>query len=184
MITSILIALTVIVALFLIVVARRPDEFRIARTVLTVAAPEAAFALVNDLHRWQEISPYVKYDPNAEYTFSGPGSGTGAALAWAGNNKIGEGRMTIIASHPYEFVRMNLQFFKPFKVSNTVEFTFESEGKQTKVTWSMFGRSRFMCKVMGLFMSMDKMCGSQFEEGLANLKAIAEAQTRNLQAIH
>jgi hypothetical protein len=41
-----------------------------------------------------------------------------------------------------------------------------------------------MCKAMGLFMNMDKMCGSQFEEGLANLKAIAEAQTHNLQAIH
>jgi hypothetical protein len=184
MIIPILIALAVIAALFVIAVARRPDEFRIARSILTVAAPEAVFAQVNDLHRWQEMSPYVKCDPDAQYTFSGPSSGTGAALAWAGNNKIGEGRMTIIANRPYEFIRMNLEFFKPFKVSNTVEFAFESEGEQTKVTWSMFGRSRFMCKAMGLFMNMDKMCGSQFEEGLANLKAIAEAQTHNLQAIH
>jgi Polyketide cyclase / dehydrase and lipid transport len=184
MIIPIVTALAVVAAFSVILVARRPDAFRIARSILTIAPPEVAFAQVNDLHRWQEISPYAKYDSAAEYAFSGPNSGTGATLAWAGNNKIGEGRMTIIASRPYEFVRMNLKFFKPFKASHTAEFTFESEGEQTKVTWSMFGRSRFMCKAMGLFMNMDKMIGSQFEEGLANLKAIAEAQIENLQAVH
>ena len=184
MILPILTTLAAAVAGALIVLIRRPDHFRIARSIVIAAPPESAFAQVNDLQRWQEVSPYTKLDPAAEYTCSGPQSGTGATLAWAGNNKIGEGRMTIIASCPHEFVRMNLKFFKPFKASNTVEFTFEREAEQTKVTWSMFGRSGFMCKAMGLFFNMDKMCGSQFEEGLANLKAIAEGQTDNLQAAH
>jgi len=35
-----------------------------------------------------------------------------------------------------------------------------------------------MCKAIGLFMNMDKMCGSQFEEGLANMKSIAETEAR------
>ena len=30
-------------------------------------------------------------------------------------------------------------------------------------------------KAMGLFMSMDKMCGDSFEKGLADMKAIVEA---------
>jgi hypothetical protein len=34
-----------------------------------------------------------------------------------------------------------------------------------------------MSKVMGLFFSMDKLVGPQFEEGLANLKRLAESQT-------
>ena len=38
----------------------------------------------------------------------------------------------------------------------------------------MFGTNKFVCKAMGLFMNMDKMCGTQFEEGLANMKRIAE----------
>ncbi len=183
MITPILIAVAALVSGFALVIARRPDEFRIARSILIHAAPEAAFAQVNDLHRWQEMSPYAKYDPAAEYTFSGPRSGAGASLAWTGNNKVGEGRMTIIASCPPELVRMNLEFFKPFKVNNTAEFTFETVGADTKVTWSMFGTSRFLCKAMGLFMNMDKMCGSQFEEGLANMKEIAEAQSQPLQPV-
>lgn len=184
MILPILTTLAVAVSGAVIVIIRRPDHFRIARNILIAAPPEAAFAQVNDLQRWQEVSPYTKLDPAAEYTYSGPRSGTGATLAWTGNNKIGEGRMTIIASCPHEFVRMNLKFVKPFKASHTVEFTFEREGEQTKVTWSMFGRSGFICKAMGLFFNMDKMCGAKFEEGLDSLKAVAEAQTDNLQAVH
>lgn len=34
----------------------------------------------------------------------------------------------------------------------------------------------FFTKVMGLFMSMDKMCGDSFEKGLADFKAILESQ--------
>ena len=175
MIINIIIAVAVIVALFVIVVASRPSNFRISRSVNISAPPEAAFEQVNDLHRWQEMSPYAKLDPAAIYTFDGPPAGTGASLAWTGNSRVGEGRMTITHSRPNELVRMNLAFLKPFKATNTVEFTFEREGEQTKATWSMFGKSKFMCKAMGLVMNMDKMCGSQFEEGLANMKRIAEA---------
>ena len=33
----------------------------------------------------------------------------------------------------------------------------------------------FITKAMGLFMSMDKICGDSFEKGLADMKAIVEA---------
>lgn len=175
MIINILIALAAILAVFAIVVALRPDDFRIARSTNISAPVEAAFEQVNDLHRWQEMSPYAKLDPAGKYTYTGPQAGIGASLAWVGNSKVGEGRMTIIDSRPNELVRMKLEFLKPFKVTNTAEFTFEPGDDQTRVTWSMFGKSKFMCKAMGLFMNMDKMCGTQFEEGLANMKTIAEA---------
>ncbi len=179
MIISILIALAVVVALFVIVVVLRPDHFRITRSTSIFAPSETAFAQVNDLHKWQEMSPYAKLDPTAKYTFGGPQTGTGATLAWTGNSKVGEGRMTIIEIRPNELVRMKLEFLKPFQVTNTAEFAFKEEGDQTKVTWSMFGKSKFMCKAIGLFMNMDKMCGSQFEEGLANMKSIAEAEAQD-----
>jgi hypothetical protein len=83
--------------------------------------------------------------------------------------------MAVVESIPDQLVRMRLEFLKPFKATNTVEFTFQPEADHTRVTWSMSGRSGFMCKAFGMFMNMDKMCGSQFEEGLANMKRIAEA---------
>ena len=45
----------------------------------------------------------------------------------------------------------------------------------TQVTWSMYGPSTFLSKIMGLFFSMDKMVGTDFESGLANMKEIAES---------
>ena len=39
----------------------------------------------------------------------------------------------------------------------------------------MHGPVPYMAKIMQLFFSMEKMVGGSFEEGLANLKAAAEA---------
>jgi hypothetical protein len=43
------------------------------------------------------------------------------------------------------------------------------------VTWSMSGTNNFIAKAIGLFMSMDKMIGAQFDKGLARLGSVVEA---------
>jgi hypothetical protein len=86
--------------------------------------------------------------------------------------------MTIIESRPSELIRVKLEFFKPFAATNTAEFTFKPEGDQTVVTWSMFGEKNFMAKAIHLFVSMDRMIGGQFEKGLADMKAVAEATAK------
>jgi hypothetical protein len=40
----------------------------------------------------------------------------------------------------------------------------------------MDGQTNFMLKAVGLFSSMDKMVGPDFERGLAQLKSVAEAK--------
>jgi hypothetical protein len=42
----------------------------------------------------------------------------------------------------------------------------------------MEGRNNFMAKAIHLVMNMDKMIGGQFEKGLAQMKAVAEAAPR------
>jgi hypothetical protein len=49
-----------------------------------------------------------------------------------------------------------------------------SKGDSTNVTWSVYSPSAYMAKVIGVFASMDKMIGEEFETGLANMKAVAE----------
>jgi hypothetical protein len=178
MIAKILIALAVLIVVFLIVAAFQPEDFRVERSI-TISAPAAlAFDQVNDLHKWQEMSPYAKLDLATKYTFTGPSAGPDAALAWVGNSKVGEGKMTITESRPNELVKMRLDFEKPFKSTCEAEFTFKPAGDQTTVMWGMSGKKIFVTKAMGLIMSMDKMVGGQFEEGLANLKTIAEAKAK------
>ena len=177
MLKIILIAVAAIVVLFPIIVSLRPSDFRVTRTGRISAPIGVVFGNVNDLHKWEAWSPWAKMDPNAKNTYEGPFSGTGSSMAWAGNNKVGEGRMTITDSRPNEKIQFRLEFFKPFKATNTAEFTFKSEGEQTAVTWSMFGKNNFMGKAIGLFMNCDKMVGNQFEQGLANLNSISQQGT-------
>ena len=163
------------VIIFIIVVTKQPSEFSVTRTGAIAAPASAVFAQVNDLQKWETWSPWAKLDPDAKNSFEGPASGTGAIMRWAGNNKVGQGSMTIIESRPDEFIRFKLEFLKPFAATNTAEFTFNSGNDQTTVTWTMYGKNNFKSKAIGLIMNCEKMCGGQFEKGLANLKSVVEA---------
>ena len=44
----------------------------------------------------------------------------------------------------------------------------------TLVTWSMSGEKTFKAKAIGLVVSMDRMIGGQFEQGLTRMKSIVE----------
>ncbi|MES1168547.1 MAG: SRPBCC family protein, partial [Oleiharenicola lentus] len=123
----------VLVAVFLIVASRQPDELRVERRIVISAPAALPFEQVNDLHKWQEFSPYLKEDPAAKTTYEGPAAGVGAAFAWAGNMKVGEGRMTITESRPNELVRFKFEFFKPWYCTNTTDFAFRPSGAGTEV---------------------------------------------------
>lgn len=172
---TILIVFAAIIVAFLIVVALRPGEFRVARSITIAAAPEVVFPQVNELKKWEAWNPWGKIDPAMKFTYDGPPAGKGAAYSWIGNNDVGEGRMTITESRPNELIQFKLEFYKPMAGVSDAEFTFKPDGKQTVVTWAMTGKNNFIAKAFCLFMDMDKMVGGQFEKGLASLKAIAEA---------
>ena len=87
--------------------------------------------------------------------------------------------MTIVDSRPNEFVKILLEFLRPFVATNDTLFTFRPvSGGKTQVTWEMTGQKNFMFKAMHLLMSMDKMVGGDFEKGLASMKTLAEAQAK------
>ena len=178
MLKKILIAIAVIVVVFLIVVAMQPSEFRVTRNATMSAPAPAVFAQVNELKKWEAWSPWAKMDPAMKQTYEGPAAGVGAISSWAGNNAVGEGRMTITESRSNELVRFNLEFFKPMAGTSTAEFTFKPEGNRTSVTWSMTGQNNFIAKAVCLFMSMDKMLGGQFEQGLVQMKSVVEATSK------
>jgi uncharacterized protein YndB with AHSA1/START domain len=174
MFKTILIVVVVLIAAILVYAATTPDDFRVQRTTSIKASPEKIFALINDLHRWDSWSPWEKMDPAMHRTFSGATAGKGAVYAWQGNSKVGEGRMEIADASPPSRVTIKLDFIKPIEGHNTAAFTLDPKGDSTNVTWSMYGPSAYIAKVIGVFASMDKMIGKEFETGLANMKAVAE----------
>lgn len=176
---TILMVLAALLAIFLIIVATRPDEYRVSRTVTIAAPAPAIFDQINTPKNWEAWNPWGKVDPNMKLTYDGPASGVGASYAWVGNNQVGEGKMTVTESKPVELVRFRLDFYKPMAGTSDAEFTFKPDGDKTTVTWSMSGKNNFIAKAMCLFMDMDKMVGGQFEKGLADLKQVVETGNKN-----
>jgi hypothetical protein len=181
MLKKVVLVLGIVVVGLLAVIATRPDTFKVERSTVIAAPPPVAWNQVNDFHNWVAWSPWEKLDPNMKKTFDGPASGTGAIYSWVGNDKVGEGRMTILDSKPGERVVIKLEFLKPMEAASTTTFTFTSQGKTdkgeaTQVHWAMEGSNNFVAKAMQLFMSMDSMVGKDFEKGLAQLKTAAETE--------
>jgi uncharacterized protein YndB with AHSA1/START domain len=175
--TAILVVITVVVVavgILLALAASKPNTFRIERSASINAPPEKVFGLIDDFRQWRGWSPWDKIDPDLKRTYCGPASGLGAAYEWQGNNKVGQGRMEIVESARARRIAIKLDFLKPFEAHNIAEFTLEPQGGATHVTWVMRGPNLFMSKVMGTVMNIDRMVGGQFEQGLANMKALAE----------
>ena len=174
MLKKILIALVLLIAGFAAVVAMQPSEFHVERTATVAVPPASVFAHVDDLHKWEAWSPWAKLDPAAKVAYEGAPAGKGAGFTWSGNDKVGEGRMTIVESRPAELVDIKVDFTRPFAGSNSSTFTFKPEGDGTAVTWAMSGHQNFLEKAVCLVMNGKKMIGDQLDQGLAQLKNVAE----------
>ena len=174
--------LVVLVLLCLGFIGSRPSRMHVERSATMTAPSDVVFAQLDNFHHWAQWSPWEKLDPQMKTTFSGPDSGLGAIYEWSGNDKVGQGRMTITESTPSSKVAMKLEFLKPFQDVNTTTFTLDPAGPETKVTWAMDGTNSFMEKAVGLFMNMDKTIGGDFERGLGTLKTVAEAQAQSAAA--
>jgi len=177
MIKKALIAAVLLVAGLCAAASFQPDRYTVTRSATIAAPAEKLFGMVNDFHNWNSWSPWAKLDPNMKQPFDGSPMGVGAGYAWAGNDEVGEGRMTITESQPAERIRIKLAFLKPWESTSDTTFTFKQEGDKTAVSWEMTGENNFMSKLFGLLMGgMDKMIGPDFEKGLAQMKAGAESK--------
>lgn len=177
MIKKLLIVVVLAIAGFAGYVATLPDAYQLARSTVIAAPPETVFANLEDFRRWEAWSPWAKRDPTAKATFTGEPKGQGAVFGWAGNGDVGEGRMTITQSRPTTGLNIKLDFIKPFPNSSDVVFLLKPESGGTKVTWSMSGRQTFFEKaVCALFGGLERMVGPDYEQGLANLKAVSEGK--------
>ncbi|MCK9685192.1 SRPBCC family protein [Scleromatobacter humisilvae] len=178
---AVLLVLVIAIGALLGYANSRPDKFRLERSI-RIAAPILQVAeQIDDFHQWQKWSPWEHIDPTLQRTFSGADAGVGAVYEWTGTGKAGAGRMEIVEMRTGSaggLITIKLDFIKPFQASNTAEFLMTPTDAGTDLTWAMFGPSKFMTKLMGVFMDFDKIVGKDFEAGLAALKRNAEQAPR------
>lgn len=162
------ILLVVIISFFL------PRKVHVERSIEISGEPATAFALINNLQKWNQWSPWHKLDTNAKWTFSENVEGTGAWYTWASENKnVGNGKLTILESKPNELIKTQLDFEGMTPAYADYIFTPTENGY--KLTWTM--DSDMGMNPIGKFfgLMMDAMIGPDYEKGLKALKELAEA---------
>lgn len=149
-----------------------PAQAVVTRSIEIAAPPDKVFAIVGDLRRFNEFSPWADLDPDIKYTFEGPESGVGQKMNWTSDNAdVGNGSMTITKYEPPSFVETQLDFGMRGRPVASFDLVPTTAG--TNVTWT------FMSVLEGIpakwFGPMfDRWIGPDYERGLNKLKAVAE----------
>ena len=169
-----------LIVLIVVSLAFMSPQGHLERSVVINAEPAAIYQQVNNYKNFNSWSPWAALDPNTKYVYEGPDAGSGAKMSWVSENKnVGTGSQWIIESEENKRVKGGMNF-GDFEGNYTYEVALEPTEGGTKVTWhydsdvskaSMSGAAAG--KFFGLF--MDGMLGPSYEQGLANLKKLAES---------
>jgi len=174
--TTVLYIVAGLIFLILILALLAPKTYDVSRSITIEKPKKDVFQVLRSLKKQDEWSPWAKKDPDMKKEFKGVDGEEGSVSYWLGNKEVGEGEQEITKIIDGERIEGELRFMKPFKSQSDCYFITDEEAKdRTKVTWGFSGKNKFPMSIMMLFMSMDKMVGKDFEEGLSNLKTIMEA---------
>jgi uncharacterized protein YndB with AHSA1/START domain len=150
-----------------------PSAFEVRRTIEVKAASARVYDLVADPRLWAKWSAWSRRDPGMDVVFSGPPFGQGAKWSWKSRSQ-GNGSMEFVRVVPNERIDYALAFPDMGMKSGGV-WTFATAPGGTRVTWTNAGDVGGNPLKHYLAAMMDRMVGPDFDEGLHNLKALAEA---------
>ncbi|ARC56686.1 hypothetical protein AS850_06310 [Frondihabitans sp. 762G35] len=149
-------------------------EFSTVERSTVIAAPAASILPhLTDFSKWTAWSPWEGQDPEMKRSYAGTPGATGSTYAWNGNRKAGAGTMAVTHVDPHA-LDVDLHFTRPFKSTSAIRFDLEEADGSTTVVWSMRSPKTVQSRVMGVFLNMDTLIGTDFEKGLAKFKTVVE----------
>lgn len=169
-------------AVFLAWAARQPGTFAYSRSTIVKADAGAVFPLIADPVAFNTWNPFNK-DPSIRGVYSGPSRGPGARYTFE-SKRSGTGFMEILEEQPDRNLVARLVMTKPMACDNRVEFRLDPVADGTRVTWAMSGSMSCFGKVLNRVIDCERLCGAQFERGLATLKERVEPPaSRNVREV-
>jgi effector-binding domain-containing protein len=165
---GIILAVVIVIAVILVMVL--PTKYNVERSVTIDAPKNIVFGQVAKFENFIKWSPWSELDPNMTYEIIGSDGEVGAVYSWSGNDSVGTGSLTTI-SVTEERIEQKLDFTAPWEAHDLAYYEFEDTPGGIKVTWGLDGNLARPMNIMGLFMSMEDMIGSDYEKGLESLKS-------------
>lgn len=144
------------------------EEYSTQRSTLVKAPIDVVFTQVSHVKNWTKWGPWMK-DKTLKVQYGAITEGFNASYSWT-SEKSGNGILTIAQLEQNKSLHTNLNF--DGKLANGF-WKFEEQSDGVKVIWGFRGvANNYFERYFSLL--IDTMVGGMFEEGLANLKKVAE----------
>lgn len=171
---TLLIILLAVIALVVVLGLVGPRHSAVSRSTVVQAPVDVVYAHAGSLQRMDAWSPWHKRDPDIQVSYSSELGAVGQRSTWAGNAEVGKGEQEIIAMEPGKRVQVRIGFIEPFEAEALADLTMEPMGDSTRVTWAYASDNGFFQRIFLVFNDMDALIGPDFQQGLEQLRALAE----------
>lgn len=162
-----------LIVTLLVAAALMPKAYNVEKSIVIKKGAAGVMGYIGNLNYYSQWNPWQQTDPTSKGTITGNPMSAGHTYHWEGK-KIGVGELRFLSSDD-KHIHFDLEFFKPWKSKAKDNWLFEpwGDGGETKVTWQNSGNLPWpMARLMGPMIV--KNLGHQFEQGLGNLKKMAE----------
>jgi len=173
----------IIAVLVLLSVFVAPHGYKVERTLAIDAPAVTVFKYIQYWDNWQYWSPWAIKDTTMVVTLEGDDGTAGAAMLWEGDLNIsGKGKIINNGVVENAELKYQMEMYAPQAANSEGAFTLTEADGKVNISWTLSGKIGLIKNLMLLFSDMDKMIGKDFEEGLQNLKTVAEAEIADILA--
>ena len=151
-----------------------PAQWKVSRSIVINTQTESIYPWLVDVRNWKEWNSFSINDPDIAHSYPGTTLGVGAQDVWK-SKKFGDGNATITSADPSTGVGFDLRFARMPDQASPGAFEFVSVEGGTQVVYWVSGKHgrNPVHRIFGLFMG--GFLGKFFDESLANIKKLAEA---------
>lgn len=163
-----------VILLYVGLCALGPKNFDLVRSTEIDAPAPIVFNMINSFKQMDQWNAWSVEDTTNKVTYNHITSGVGAESTW--DSEVNDkGRQKIIESIPNQKIRTELEF-EGWDGLSHAEFNLSEESGKTNVSWAMESGDPlpFLFRGFALLSGMKKSIKRSYDDGLVNLKKIAE----------
>lgn len=171
---KILIGIAILIGLVLLIAAFTKKSYTIQREVVVARSPLDVYDYIRINKNQVDYNAWYKMDPATRIEVRGTDGEVGSVWAWD-SEITGKGEQKIMALTPGKRIEYEITFIKPFEGKAASSVTFKQlDSTQTNIVNTFSSSTPYPLNIMLLFMDMDKMIGTEIQNGLNNIKANLE----------
>jgi hypothetical protein len=174
--TRLILGMAFLAGIFAAVALGLPSHVTVSRSVVINAPESVIFPYLNNLHQFENWSPWKARDPQLAVSYGGPESGQGARVTWSSKKpSIGTGSMEISEAQPSRRIDLVVNFNG---LDGTSSYDVVPAGSGSKVIWTFGYDSGTNPLKRWKALMLDGFVGAEYRTGLELLRDKIEADRR------